>query len=528
MLRAARALLPLLVCALTAVSQQQAPQQGPPLDATTAQALERLTELLVQKRAEREAAQQAGDQQRAAALDAEVRELSWQFGGLASRLDVKQFEAPLQRTFDLQAEVIDLARPLIQALKDVTAGPRAVTGLTDRIAALKARQDTAEAAVRAVEHTRDALPAGSPARAEAERELAGRWRPMLVTMRGEILMLQAQLARSQEEQSSTNSLVKSGVSLLLAALVFVVVLLTLRWIQNRLMRYHAAEKGSSLRLLELSLSTLTMLLTVGATLVVPYVREDWLLFGIGIVFLVGVGWVLVRMLPQYFEQIRLVLNIGAVREGERIVLDGLPFRVDELRFYSQLSNPDLQGADLRVPIQDLIGKRSRRSAPDEPWFPCRAGEVVMLTDGVVGAVQAQSPAGVVVDDYGAPRSYTIERFLVLQPRNLSRGFVLASKFGVDYRHQQDATTSIPQQLAEALRRGLGLMVPADQLLRVDVQFAAAGRNSLEYEALATFAGAAAGRYLDLKRAMQRLLVEACGQHGWNIPLPQLVVQRTGA
>jgi len=546
MRRAPRALLLLLACALTFVPQlrgQNDPPvptpapllpQGAPLDATTVQALERLTELLTRKRAERAAASAAGDLDRAAALETEVRDLGWQFGGLCSRLDVQQFEAPAHGKFDLQAEVEESVRPLVQMLKDVTEGPRKMTELRGHIELLEQRQTTAEAALRTAERTRDALPAGSPARTEAEREIAERWTVTITSLRDQVIVLKARLLSREQAQKPWHERLRevahgflstSGVSLLLAAGVFVSVLLTLRFIQNRLMRHRTTDRTFSLRLLEVLLSALTMLITVGATLVVPYVRDDWLLLAVGLIFLVGVGWVLVRMLPQFFEQIRLVLNVGGVREGERIVIEGLPYRVDQLRFYSRLTNPDLQGGELRVPIQDLIGKRSRRSAPDEPWFPCRAGEVVMLADGVIGPVLSQSPSCVVIDHLGAPRSYTVSHFLAQKPRNLSRGFVVDTLFGVDHRHQGDATATIPLRLRDALQRGLSAMVPAGQLLGIEVQFAAVGSNSLDYQALATFAGEAAGRFLDLRRAMQRLLVEACSENGWSIPAPQLVVHR---
>lgn len=70
-------------------------------------------------------------------------------------------------------------------------------------------------------------------------------------------------------------------------------------------------------------------------------------------------------------------------------------------------------------------------------------------------------------------------------------------------------------------------VPSGQLVRVDVQLAAAKTSSLDYVALAEFTGEAAARYFDLRRAMQRLLLQACSSNGWTIPFPQLVVHRPG-
>lgn len=523
---------PAAIAPATAAPQEPAPPLQS-LNPTTTAALERLATLIRDKTREREATAKDAPA-RLAALDTELRELSWQFAGLASRLDVQDFEAPKERSFDLQKEVEQLIRPLIQTIKDATEEPRQVADLKARIEALQQRQKIAEGGQRAVERTRDLLPAGSAARAEAERDLQQRWRPTIDGLRGEILVLQARLlARQEGKQSLVESVSQtvetfvrtSGLSLLLAALVFSTVLFGLRWLQNRLLGPRTGERRFSLRLTEIVLSVLSLLVAIAATLVVPYVRDDWLLLAVGIVFLVGAGWVLVRMAPQFFEQIRLLLNIGSVREGERIEIDGLPYRIDQLRFHSRLHNPALDGGTLRVPIQSLIGKRSRRGGQHEPWFPTRPGDEVILADGTFGPVLQQTPSVVVVRYLGAPRSYPTAAFLALCPRNLSHGFVVDTAFGIDYRHQAVATTQVPEWFRTAIEQGLAALQPPAHATRVEVQFQAAGSSSLDFLVLAEFAGELAARHGELRRAVQRLLVEACATHGLTIPFPQLVVHQ---
>ena len=524
-----------------ATPQKAPPPQDPPqparaLDATTIEALNSLASLLNTKREELAAAQKAADAARATALTEEIQHLNWQFSGLAARFDVQEFEAPREGKFDLQKELEQLIRPLLQTVKDATATPRQVADMKARLEALEARQQTAEAAKRAVERTRDLLPADSPARAEAVLDLKTRWSPMLEALRSEVLVLQAGIKSRAENQKSmfesvTQTLQKfvqeSGLSLLLSALVFVSVFFSLRWLQNRVLRARSSERGFALRLFETVFSIGSILVAVIATMVVPYVRNDWLLLAVGIVFLVGVGWVLVRMAPRFFEQIRLVLNVGAVREGERLVLDGLPYRVDQLRFYSRLHNPNLQGGTLRIPIQDLLGKCSRRSGPDEPWFPSEAGDYVVLADGTYGAILQQTPSVVVIDQLGAARTYPTLAYLAQNPRNVSHGFTTAVVFGIDYRHQSEATMHIPSTLQKALAEELPEVAPAESLVRVEVEFTAANTSSLDYTILATFTGAAARHYLTVQRAIQRICTETCTQHGWHIPFPQVVVHRAG-
>ena len=121
--------------------------QGAPLDPTTVTALETLAGRIRDAEAQR-AELAATDTQRLAALDQEVRELRWQLGSLAARFDVQGFEAPHEEKFDLEAELSELIRPLIQSLKDATAEPRQIAELKERIAALLASQQQAEAAQR--------------------------------------------------------------------------------------------------------------------------------------------------------------------------------------------------------------------------------------------------------------------------------------------------------------------------------------------------------------------------------------------
>jgi hypothetical protein len=442
--------------------------------------------------------------------------------------------APQQRNFDLQHEVEQVIRPVIELLKDATEESRRTTDLRSRREFLIERLATAESAMRTVERTRDALPADSPARAETERELEERWRPSVAELNSERLVVEAQIKSIEEGQASfvegaTKGLQKflrsSGINLLMSLMAFAAVFFGLRYGMSWLWRERRSTRRVTMRVLELVTQLVSLLLAIGAAMMVPYAREDFLLLAVYLLFLVGAGWMLVKTLPQFFEQVRLVLNVGAVREGERILVDGLPYRVESLRLYSRLRNPDLEGGNLRVPIRDLIGQRSRRSAPDEPWFPCRTGDVVLLADGTFGPVRTQTPQVVVVEQYSSPRTYPTGDFLEQQPRNLSAGFVVATTCGIDYGHQAEAVAEIPKVLKAVLQEGLAAAVDDGALQEVRVELAAAGASSLDLLLRARFTGAAARSYLDLQRLMQSLFVATCTKNDWLIPFPQLTLHR---
>lgn len=509
--------------------------QGPvELSPDTVAALERLATLLAQLRADRAAALAAGDAARVTALDERLAEQQGQFTMLAARLTrpVLDEAEPAPSKFDVQKELEQLVRPLLRALKDATAGPRRIDEMAARLEAVTARRQDVQRAANALLATRDALPAGSAARAEADRQWQDRVRPLLEDLGSEMLVLTANVKQLREDQQPFVTTVtdnvrrfveNSGLNLVLSVLVFLAVFFGLRFVGDAVLR-RRRQRGFSMRLAAVLVHGFTVLAAVAATLVVPYARNDWFLLAVGIVFLLGAGWVLVRMAPQFFEQIRLMLNIGAVREGERILVRGLPFRVDSLRFYSLLVNPELSGGTLRVPIKDLIEQRSRPVAPDEPWFPCRTGDVVALEDGVIGRVRLQTPdVVVVVERHDAPKSYPTAAFLQRNPRNLSAGFEVVVRFGLDYRHQPDALTTVPQALRDTLANGLAVDSDPGEVRELRVELAAAGRSSLDYEVVVGFAGSAAVRYHELVRRVQGLLVGACTAHGFGIPFPQLTV-----
>ncbi len=509
--------------------QESAAAQHPakPLDPTTMAALERLATLIAERSAQADTARSRGDADGAQKLDAGVQELRMQFAALAARLDVREFESPDQaKKFDLRAELEELVRPLLWWMKDATSGPRQVADLKGRKLMLQERLATAQLARGLVERTREALPAGSPARVEAEREISHRWAPAIAALQDELLVAEASLARHLEDAPSLTDRVgntlgvfvdTSGMSLLLAVLVFVLVLFGGRALGRRLIGSGSQQRSFTVRAAAVVLHATVMLLAMAAALLVPYLRDDWLLLAIGIIFLIGAGWVLMRTLPQLFEQVRLVLNVGGVREGERILIDGLPFRVASLRWYSRLENPDLQGGTLRVPLQFLVGQRSRESGPDEPWFPTRIGDVVTLADGTWGRVQTQTPEVVVVDTFGLVRSYPTADFLRQTPRNLSRGFAATASFVLAHRHVGEITTTLREALERDVRDAATAAAPAGLVRTVTVFFQSVQATGFELLAVADCDGAAAMRYHDIRRAMQTAFAAACARHGWTLP-----------
>lgn len=506
------------------------------------QALEALAQQIRDNESALSAAQAVSprDTQRIEELQKADSQLRDRLAALASGTDVAQIRSPKQQSYELQEEVMRLLKPLVRALSEATEAPRQIQELNAQREKVSAQLEDAEHVVRGLQDTiREQEARSAPAVVRDELTLSlQRWQKFAASLKEELVVLGAQMDAlertrapvAETVQNAVASFVRRrGVSILLAVAAAAAVVYLLRATHRVLARAVAKSRRQlPLRLFEVAFQALAVVGAAFSVVLVFYLRGDFELLALVLVFLLGVGWALSRSLPSLLEQLRLLFNAGSVREGERVLVDNLPFRVDALRLYSRLSNPDLQGANLRVPLRDLVGKSSRRAAPDEPWFPTPAGDWALLAGGAWGHVESATPETVVVRVDGSPRHYRTTDYLALQPTNLSKGFRLEVSFGIDYRHQVDATSSIPERLAAALRDRLPQEPGGSAVESIDVEFQQAAASSLDLLAVVRCAGAAAPHYSGLRRAVMAALVDASTKLSLSIPFPQLTVHRAGS
>ena len=269
----------------------------------------------------------------------------------------------------------------------------------------------------------------------------------------------------------------------------------------------------------------TLLLSILAPMGVFYYEEDWVLFSMGLLALFGIAWTFRHLMPKLWQQTRLLLNIGSVREEERIYYQNLPWRVKNINIFTVLENPD-SGVRLRIPIEEMVGLTSRPSSKYEPWFPCRINDWVLLSNEYYGKVVGVSLEFIeLVDVGGGHRIFIISDFLSLSPLNLSTDFRIISSLGISYRHQKEATREIPEILERFILKKIIEEGYKESLKKLIVQFDNAGDSSLNIKIIANFKGESAPLYFRLKRAIARWSVEACSQYNWEIPFPQMTLHR---
>jgi hypothetical protein len=367
------------------------------------------------------------------------------------------------------------------------------------------------------------------------------WRKQLTVIQSELQSAELQLEKLVRSEASladaSQSYLKAffqrrGLYLAQAILAVMGILLLSRMSYRAMVKlipgYRQEHRSFRIRLLDLVHRIITVILAIMGPMVVFYLVEDWVLFSLGILLLLGIGLTLRHALPRYWQQIQLFLNVGSVREGERIDLDGLPWRVRQINIFSLLENPTA-GLSQRVRIDDLVELKSRPVKRDDPWFPCKSGDWVKLNDGMRGKVTGISQELVeLIERGGAHCTYRTTDFLALSPNNLSRNFRLRETIGISYDLQRESVAAIPDTLKGHIERRAAEEGYADRLHNLRVDFEKANASSLDIVVIADFDGALADLYGRLQRTLQRWCVEACNEFGWEIPFTQLTLHQAEA
>lgn len=469
-------------------------------------------------------------------LDKNLAGANLDFERIATGVDIGLFAAKKAEQFNWKDELVSLVEPGIMELKRLTVKARQKTKLKDE---LSFYQDLVPVARDANENL-DALIQGADDKTLKKnlKNLKPEWQSLEEQILNKLKIVQMQLTEMEADEvslietsqaSMKNFFRTRGLFLFIALVSCIVIVLAIRFAYTSLIRwvpgYASKYRPFHIRALDLAFRVVTLIATLFVLILVFYIFEDWVLLSLTIIALMGVGWAAKHTLPRFWHQSRLMLNIGAVREGERIVFEGVPWLVKRINVFTRLENPDLEEV-LRVPIETLMDKSSRPFAKNESWFPCRKNDWVILGDGTRGCVVSLSHEMVeLVLRGGAKKVYQTGDFLGLSPLNLSVNFRLKITFGIGYGHQDQATGPILETLDRFIRARLSDEGYEDALKNLRVEFAAAGASSLDLVVIADFDGEMAPLYNRINRAIQRWCTDACTENGWDIPFPQLTVHR---
>ncbi len=470
-----------------------------------------------------------------AELNGRVEMLSRDFEQIATGVNLETFKAKPKEHFDWREQLQDVLGPIVKELQNMTAHPREIEKLRGDAAYYEKQMAVAKSALQNVQRltteTQDQ---------ELLRQLQNvekEWKQKEQQLSSQLAVVSYQLNEKLKEQKpfleSFQSFMKGffksrGRNLLLAFAAFILVVVLCRFLNRLIYRFSPLHKSGErtfyTRLTDLLYYVVTFAGATGASLLVLYLSGDWVLLSVAALFLLGIFWTARQTLPKFWTEAKFLLNLGTVREDERVVYQGIPWKVQSLNFHTLLINPHLKGGLLRLPLKELMDLRSRPYDPDEPWFPSRETEWVMLADGTLGQVVMQTPEMVELTLPGGSRkTYPTAGFLKQNPDNISVGFRLSTTFRLDYQHQRESTREIPEMLQEAVWQELKREAFAKKILNVSVEFKEARPSSLDL-AILVDVGAKAGRHYDrLTRLIPRIAVEASNEYGWVIPFPQVTL-----
>ncbi|MFW5498925.1 MULTISPECIES: hypothetical protein [unclassified Maridesulfovibrio] len=470
-------------------------------------------------------------------LKQQLNKVRQNFVKVATGLDLDVFDEDAQQKFVWQEEIETLVRPLLQELKEMTKRPRQIERLKSRVAYFESRLPRAEEAVENIDILINA--SKSPVLKWELGILKTDFEKRRTNIDNQLDVARFELAELTKDKQSFYESTKKvmavffksrGKNILFALLAFGGVFFFFRFVDRVFKKTHPAfrskERPFYIRLIEVLLLIFAVIASTSASLFTLYISGDWFLLSIAIIFIIGALWTAREGFTRYYEQVKLILNLGSVRENERVTYNGVPWQVERLALFAKLKNPALSPGRIRLPIGELENVVSRPVGKNEPWFPCMIDDWVILSDGVRGKVISQSPDMVeLIQRGGAYVTYQTSDFLGLNPKNLSRNFRLKSVFGIDYAHQEECTSTILTQAKEFITAKLAEDGYTDHVLNLNVEFESAGASSLNLVIIADFHRDIAELYGRLQRALQRYSVDACTHFGWNIPFDQLVVHK---
>ncbi len=453
----------------------------------------------------------------------------------------KLFSEPpvVKKKFDWQRDLELIFEPLLEQLRDISERPRLIEKLEAEIAYWEEREEELNLAVKNLESNLEQL--SKKILKREVKELLGTATSRRNTAQQKLSLLRNDLIELREADNPiwetlrdifTNVIVVLVLHFFVAIgasfLVYQVVRV-FSFIPIMLIRKNSSKKTVfAERIIIVVRSVVSVVLTTMTYFVILYSFGEWLLLVFSLLIIAGLMLAMKDTVPKYFIELKTLLNMGSIRQGERIVYQGLPWRINRLNVHTRLYNSALQG-HLRVPLTEIVNYSSRLYRHDEPWFPTRVGDVVFLEDGVFGDVLRQTPEIVELGFGGSIYTYQTTDFLARRPRNLSReGFTVYEIFGFDYQHQAAMTTTMLETYRQAIEVAIKGSKYEEYNTYLGVEFDNASASSLDYKVMASFTGEVALEYFMIKRLLQKASVEVANKHGWVIPFQQLTVHHQPA
>lgn len=443
---------------------------------------------------------------------------------------------------DFLKELQNIFHPMLDGIRKISERPRKIQKLKDKIVDIEQKVSTAKVALEKLEKLKAE---------NKHKELVRSYRKSIKFIKENLKKLKIekedlhfkQLKLEQSHGSTFQEFSKiifgffrtKGKNLFLSLFAFIILFWAFQLSKKRVItvlmfRVNNGANREQLawiaRPINVIYSVFSFILSLAASLMTLYILNDWVLVTFIVVLIGALIWSSRQYFPIFFEQSKIVLNLGAIREGERIIYQGLPWQIKSLGYYCRLVNPALSGGTLRINTRELLSHNSRPINEKEPWFPTRINDWVELSDGTYGKVTLQSPEQVSVRLVGEELKFLpTEDFLEQKPVNLSNGFCVDMSFGLDYKHQKNINQVIIPKIKEELKKRLyqDFSDKTQSFKEIAVDFKCANASSLDLRIFLRCQGNLASQKLLLERRVQSILIDVCNENEYVIPFNQLTV-----
>lgn len=443
-----------------------------------------------------------------------------------------------QKPINIREEIGRVFEPIIMSVERATEPAR-------RMEELRQLADQAEKRIVIAQNTLDSINGFRDADVKYPKDVQERldkhhelWQNRLQEAQNIDIALTEQLAATRRARGNSlkqfsedfgGFILNRGASLLMAmglGFGFIILCQMIRSSTTYWYRHtHNNVLSASMRIFSMFITLIGIIGGFAIAVTIFNIRQDWLMLAMSLLLALALSWTFVRSLPALGEQTRLLMNLGAVREGERTLVNGLPYRIERLSMYTKLVNPALSGGELIYPVRELIGMHSRPVTKGEAWFPTQVGDWI-VRDGKHYQVTKQTPEHVIIRRPGGAEDFVpAQEFMDTLFEIISNGYRAVYEFGLDYKHLADARVEIPELINQCVQKHIGEILGDEALLAVDTRFVELGDSALIFTVQADLGPGLGHEWRKMQKYLNHAVVEACLDQKWDIPFPQLVIHK---
>ncbi len=468
------------------------------------------------------------------ALERKVTFEEYQFVEVATGVFIERGELPrTDSKKDLTKQIKEILMPLLEGLRRISERPRKIELYKSQIELFKKTIGVREKAIKKIEKLIQSK------KYEGLKESLNVSREMLVkekrNLEFDLTLAERSLRKIEGKKSSfineagealTEFLGTKGKNLFLSISVLFIFFYSFMICRNRLFALlHLSDRFLFLKKTFMALyGVIAFTVSLFASLLCLYYLNDWLLVTIACIFIFGILWSLKQVAPELLDEARLILNLGTVREGERVYYKGVPWKVDSLNFLCTLTNSSLEGGSILVRAKDMMNHQSRPMATGEEMFPTEKGHWILLKDGSFGEIILQTPDQVLLRTLGGSQIYyQTPQFLSLFPENLSHGYFIEVTLRLDYQLQKRVLELLPF-FKQGFDEGLNSSeIFKGNIKKLMVEFKAQGEHAFELWIRVDAEGTMASNRFALERLIHKTFIELCNEKEITIPLEQLKI-----